>query len=62
MQKDDLSMHPSGRILSEKMVVQGYFLKKWKLCLQNLTKGQKQPPVVILQQVVFTIYLSSACG
>ena len=46
----------------KKMVAQGYFLKKWKLCMQNLTKGQKQPPTVILQQVIFTIYLSSACG
>ena len=35
------------------MVVQGYFLKKRKFCMQNLTKEQKQPPVVILQQVIF---------
>ena len=35
------------------MGVQGYFLKKQKLCMQNLTKEQKQPPVVILQQSIF---------
>ena len=35
--------------------VRGYFLKKnkRKFCMQNLTKERKQPPVVILQQVVF---------
>ena len=27
--------------------------KKQNLCLQNLTKKQKQPPVVILQQAFF---------
>ena len=32
------------------MGVRGQFLKKRKLCLQNLTKEWKQPPVVILQQ------------
>ena len=37
------------------MVVQGSFRKKRKRkhCMQNLTKEWKQPPVVILQQVVF---------
>ena len=35
------------------MGVWGQFLKKRKLCLQNLTKEWKQPPVVILQQVNF---------
>ena len=29
------------------------FWKKWKLCMLNLTKERKQPPVVILQQVIF---------
>ena len=32
------------------MGVRGQFLKKRKLCLQNLTKEWKQPLVVILQQ------------
>ena len=35
------------------MGVRGQFLKKRKLCLQNLTKEWKQPPVVILQQANF---------
>ena len=35
------------------MRVRGYFLKKWKLYMQNLTKEQKQPPVVILQKSIF---------
>ena len=35
------------------MGVQGQFLKKRKLCLQNLTKEWKQPPVVIVQQAKF---------
>ena len=35
------------------MGVWGQFLKKRKLCLQNLTKEWKQPPVVILQQTNF---------
>ena len=35
------------------MGVRGQFLKKRKLCLQNLTKEWKQPPVVILQQTNF---------
>ena len=33
--------------------VGGDFLKKRKLCIQNLTKERKQPPVVILQQAIF---------
>ena len=28
--------------------IRGKFLKKWKICLQNLTKEWKQPSVVIL--------------
>ena len=53
---EDLSI---GRILSEKnMWVRGEFLKKWKFCLQNLTKEQKQPPVVILQQgICYNIFI-----
>ena len=35
------------------MGVRGQFLKKQKLCFQNLTKEWKQSPVVILQQVNF---------
>ena len=31
----------------------GCFLKKRKLCMQNLTKKRKQPLVVILQQSIF---------
>ena len=34
------------------MEVQGYFLKKQKLCVQSLAKEQKQPAVVILQQSI----------
>ena len=37
-------------------------LKERKLCMQNLTKERKQPPVVILQQAIFTIYLFCACN
>ena len=37
------------------MGVQGYFLKKRKPCMQNLTKERKQPTVVILQQSIFDI-------
>ena len=29
--------------------------------MQNLTKERKQPPVVILQQATFTVYLFCAC-
>ena len=32
------------------MGIRNQFLKKRKICLQNLTKEQKQPPVVFLQQ------------
>ena len=35
------------------MEVQGYFLKKQKLCVQSLAKEQKQPAVVILQKLIF---------
>ena len=35
------------------MGVRNYFLKKRKLCLQNLTKESKQPSVVIPQQAIF---------
>ena len=43
-----------GRILGGKNLgVQGCFLKKQKLCMQNLMKEQKQSPVVILQQLIF---------
>ena len=51
-QTEDLSI---GRVLSEKkkLVLRGYFLKKQKLSVQNLTKERKPPPVVILQQAIF---------
>ena len=43
-----------GRILGGKNLgVQGCFLKKQKLYMQNLMKEQKQSPVVILQQLIF---------
>ena len=46
--------HSIAKILSEKnMGMRGQFLKKRKICLQNLTKEWKQPPVVILQQANF---------
>ena len=35
------------------MDVRGYFLKKRKFCMPNLTKERKHPPVVILQQAIF---------
>ena len=35
------------------MDVHGYFLKKRKFCMPNLTKERKHPPVVILQQAIF---------
>ena len=35
------------------MGVRGYFQKKRKLYMQNLTKEWKQPPVVILQKSIF---------
>ena len=37
------------------MGVRGYFLKKGKLCMQNLAKEWKQPSIVILQWSIFTI-------
>ena len=40
--------------------VRGYFLKKRKLCMQNLTKERKQRPVVTLQKWIFTIHLFGA--
>ena len=33
--------------------LRGYFLRKWKLYMQILTKEQKQPPVVIVQRSIF---------
>ena len=46
--------HSTVKILSEKKyVVRGQFLEKPKLCLQNLTKEWKQPPVAILQLANF---------
>ena len=35
--------------------------EKRKLCKQNLTKEQKQTPVVIAQWTVFKMYLFCAC-
>ena len=53
----------TGKILHEKnMGIRGKFLKKWKLCMQNLTKEQKQTLEVILKRVIFTIYLFCACA
>ena len=53
--KTETEDHSIGKILSEKkkMGVRVQFLKKRKLCLQNLTKEWKQLPVVILQQANF---------
>ena len=48
--------------LSEKIWGYGLISKKRKLCMQNLTKEQKLPPTVILQQAIFRIYLFCACG
>ena len=39
------------------MGVRGYFLKKGKLCMQNLAKEWKQPSIVILQWSIFTIFI-----
>ena len=44
---------PFHRKYLKNMGMQVYFLKKRKLCMQNLTKDRKQPPVAILQQVIF---------
>ena len=57
MREDDLNVH--ARISKQKlrtiknMRVRGQSLEKRKLCLQNLTKEWKQPPVVIVQQAKF---------
>ena len=42
-----------GFQVKKNMGVWGYFNKKRKLCMQNLTKERKQPSVVILQQAIF---------
>ena len=42
------------------MGVRGYFLKKRKLYIQNLTKERKQLPVVILQKsILYNIFIRS---
>ena len=53
----DLEEPSIGMILNEKIYGgTGLFSeKKRKLCMQNLTKERKQPPVVILQQLIFDI-------
>ena len=52
--KTETDDHSIGKILSEKKCVgKGLVSEKQKLCLQNLTKEWKQPPVVILQQANF---------
>ena len=43
--------------MKKNMGVPEKFLKKRKLCMQNLTKERKEPPVVILQQSIFDIIL-----
>ena len=48
--------------MKENMRVRGYFLKKRRVCIQNLTKESKQPPGVILQEVILATYLFLACG
>ena len=61
--KTETEGHSMGKILNEKknIGVLGQFLKKRKLCLQNLTKECKQPPVGILQHAnfcnIFILYL-----
>ena len=40
------------------MGVPGYFLKKRKLYMQNLTKERKQPPVVILQYI-YSVFVAN---
>ena len=54
---DDLEEPSIGMILNEKIYGgTGLFSEKnRKLCMQNLTKERKQPPVVILQQLIFDI-------
>ena len=39
--------------MKKKIRGKGLISEKRRLCMQNLTKERKQPPVVILQQVVF---------
>ena len=52
--KTETKDHSIGKLLREKnMRILGQFLKKRKICLQNLTKEWKQPSVVILQQTNF---------
>ena len=52
--KTESQDHSIGKILNEKIYGgTRLFLKKRKLCLQNVTKEQKQPPVVMLQQANF---------
>ena len=46
----------------KKWDVRGYILKKRNLWIQNIEKELKQPPVVILQQSIFTIHLFGTCG
>ena len=39
--------------MRKKIGKRGQFLKKRKLCMQNLTKERKHPPVVTPQHVIF---------
>ena len=39
--------------MKKKIRGKGLISEKRRLCMQNLTKEREQPPVVILQQVVF---------
>ena len=49
-----------GRVLSGKNArVRDNFLRKQKLCMQDLTKERKQPPVAILQQAIFLQHICS---
>ena len=47
------SFHRKDFLVKKNAGVRGYFLEKRKLCMQNLTKERKKPPVVILQQLIF---------
>ena len=40
-------------VLFFRYAARGYFLRGRRLCMQNLTKERKQPPVVILHQATF---------
>ena len=42
-----------GFYMRKKIGERGQFLKKRKLCMQNLTKERKHPPVVTPQHVIF---------